>query len=121
MSYKKGLTAALKKFLAASDDLKKFALNNKMSKTHVDYAQEVVAARARDLKRELSYEHNEINLELPDDGDDEMEGLEKNKTALPPAASQEKKPDDKPANPASVTTEQNLNQNRSGVVGRDSR
>lgn len=63
--YEKSLLKSLERFVTAGDELAKFAAANVLDKAHVAYSQDVVADVARDLKRRLAHEHNEIVLKLP--------------------------------------------------------
>jgi hypothetical protein len=67
-SYASNLQKALESYVDASDALASLARNNKLSDTHREYAQGVIAKRNKQLKKEMDYEPTEFKVELPSAG-----------------------------------------------------
>ena len=89
ISYNEGqLQKALDRWMAASDDLAKFASTHKLAPEHVEFLQEATSTRTKELRRQLAVEHVESKVTLP--------SLKKSKSDDKDKSDDKSKSDDKP-------------------------
>lgn len=97
ISYSEGqLQKALDRWMAASDELAKFASTNKLAQEHVEFLQEATNTRTKELRRQLAIEHVESKVKLPSLTKTKPEEKSDAKTDDKPDVKADEKPDSKP-------------------------
>lgn len=97
ISYSEGqLQKTLDRWMAASDELAKFASTNKLAQEHVEFLQEATNTRTKELRRQLAIEHVESKVKLPSLAKTKPEEKSGAKTDDKPDVKADEKPDSKP-------------------------